>query len=116
MTQWKRIGDCPPERCQGRCCEHVGIWLAGDGLDMTTEWLEARGFQIIMVGDHTLANLHHSCPHLSEGLCSLHPDMNPPEGAPKRPVLCDIWPSEPSHLANHPYCGFSFVEAEGALT
>lgn len=117
---WLREGECPPEHCKGRCCERVGFWLSGGPMSLAAEWLQARGFELHEVGDSLLADIPHRCQHLTgEGLCALHPDLNPSSELPDRPALCDIWPTEPSQIVNHPYCLFEFRwvgEEVGATT
>ena len=105
---WKRLGDCPPERCQGRCCEHVGIWFGDDDAARAfLEVLRVRGVHVLDLPDekgatHHLVRLNQRCQHLTlEGLCGLY-------GTPERPQFCSDWPQEPGQLVNDPACGFRF--------
>lgn len=105
---WRRVGDCPPERCQGRCCQHIGLWIADPAF---VETLRARGVKVIEVNGHTLADIPQRCQYLTnKGLCSLHPDMNPGPELPRRPDFCSRWPEEPAQLIADPYCGYQFIE------
>lgn len=110
---WTRVGDCPPEQCQGRCCESIGTWF-----DITTETrsfmelLSTRGSaQVLEVEGKYLSRDLRPCQWLTDGLCALHPDMNPVD-LPNRPQLCGEFPQEPSQIAIHPECGFRFVQSE----
>lgn len=105
---WVRQGECPPERCRGRCCEHVGVWFGDDALPFI-EVMKARGIQVledrrdVMGTNRYLVKFPQRCQHLTEeGLCGIY-------GKPERPQFCSDWPQEPSQLVNDPYCGFSFV-------
>lgn len=109
---WVRTGDCPPEQCQGRCCKNIGVWF-----DVTpetaefTDWLGVRGASTRVVGEKLLVSIPQRCQYLTaENLCALHPDMLPAPDLPSRPEFCAQWPTEPSQLATHPYCGFRFQE------
>lgn len=107
---WQRLGECPPERCQGRCCEHIGV-LYSDKPDALPflKLLQTRGVRVVGDGVNFLAEVPQRCQHLTAGgLCSLHPSMHQKPGAPRRPDLCEEWPTEPWHLTLDPYCGFSF--------
>ena len=56
-----------------------------------------------------LALIDQRCQWLTDdNLCTLHPDMEHPAGAPPRPDICDEWPTEPEQTIHHPYCGFTF--------
>lgn len=107
---WIREGECPPERCGGRCCEHIGLWF--DDTPEARSFLETvavRGVKVSMAGGKHLVDLHQRCQYLTkEGLCSLHPSMNPGPSLPERPSFCEEWPTEPSQLLLHPYCGFTW--------
>ena len=108
---WIRQGECPPERCQGRCCEHVGVWF-GDNALAFIEVMRARGVQVLedkrdLLGTNRyLVKFPQRCQHLTkEGLCGIY-------GKPERPQFCSDWPQEPAQTINDPYCGFSFVWVE----
>lgn len=105
---WVREGACPPERCQGRCCKHIGSWVSRD--DESAKFLAAlrtRGVDVYEVGDKYLIDVPQTCQYLSEGLCKLHPAMKPPADLPTRPSFCDEWPTDPSQTLLDD-CGFSF--------
>ena len=108
---WVRQGECPPERCQGRCCEHVGIWLGDDALPFV-QVLKVRGIQVLedkrdlMGTNRYLVKFPQRCQHLTDdGLCGIY-------GKAERPQFCSDWPQEPAQLINDNYCGFSFVWSE----
>ncbi len=106
---YKRVGECPPERCQGRRCKHLGFWYPID--PQYRELLVTRGVRVGVEGGMMLVDLDQRCEYLTDdNLCALHPDMNPPADAPPRPEVCDLWPTHPSQLVADMYCGFSFVE------
>lgn len=115
---WVREGECPPERCQGRCCTHIGSWVpASEENDDYVEVLRARGVAVHRVGMMWLTDIQQRCQWLSdEGLCRLHPAMNPSENLPERPQFCEDWPVDPSQTLTDPYCGYTFrwVDAAGA--
>ena len=111
---WERQGDCPPERCQGRCCRHFGIWITDPGIEMRLFLKSAliRGLNIKGKDGNFLIDLPFICQYLTDGgLCALHPDMRPAMHLPKRPAFCDDWPTEPAQLINDD-CGFSFIWKE----
>ena len=104
---WVREGSCPPERCQGRCCEHLGVWFPSSDRDLL-QMLAIRGLSVRPRNDLTLVDLPSRCQYLTrKGLCGLHPAMKPAANLPKRPAMCDDWPTEPAQLLNDD-CGFSF--------
>lgn len=106
---WVREGECPPERCRGRCCEHAGIWFNQDEASQQfLAMLQFRGVTVLEGGGKYLADVPVVCRYLKEGLCRLHPDMAPGPDLPARPVLCDEWPTEPGQLVADPQCGFRF--------
>ena len=118
---WRRVGECPPERCQGRCCEHIGVWY-DDTPDNRAflKTLQIRGVRLIESGGKVLVDLPQRCQYLTHnGLCALHPDMKyklklttiSTDGV-ERPQFCSDWPQEPSQLINDPYCGYSFERVE----
>lgn len=108
---WVREGECPPERCQGRCCTHVGIWF-NEPSEAVRDFLklqQVRGLSVKGDGHDFLLDFPQRCKHLTtKGLCALHPSMNPSADLPRRPDFCEAWPSEPSQLINDEYCGFRF--------
>lgn len=111
---WIREGSCPPERCQGRCCKHFGIWY--DDTPNSREFLrtlQARGVEVYEAetagSTKFMARIEQTCQWLTgEGLCSLHPSMNPGPDKPPRPEWCETWPTEPQQLVLDTYCGFRF--------
>ena len=106
---WIRVGDCPPERCQGRCCKHIASWFPVE--PQFQELLEVRGADVEVHGDQMLVAIPQRCQYLTDNnLCALHPSMNPDPALPSRPVVCNDWPTHPSHLMSDLYCGFSFIE------
>ena len=108
----KRIGDCPPSVCQGRCCESIGTWFPkNDESRDYMELLQTSGrVQVLEVDDHYLARDNRPCQWLTEDkLCALHPDIRT-EDLPPRPSLCDAFPQEPSQILLHPECGFRFTD------
>lgn len=109
---WVRTGSCPPERCQGRCCKHIGLWFdVSPEVNAFLDTLKVRGAEIRRYGEKSLADIPQVCQYLTEdNLCGLHPDLNPDPSLPDRPAFCEAWPEEPSQLALDPYCGFEFVE------
>ena len=107
---WLRSGECPPERCQGRCCTHVGIWFTEPDAEVKAflKQQQVRGNSVKGDSLGFLLDIPQRCQYLTnEGLCSLHPDMNP-IGLPDRPQFCEDWPVEPSQLINDDYCGYAF--------
>ena len=108
---WVRTGECEPERCKGRCCEHVGIWLTPDRAFVT--FLRTRGLPVGQKRGMALLDIPQRCQWLSEqGLCRLHPDMDPPSHYPARPQLCRDWPTDPSQLMADRGCGYTFEWVE----
>lgn len=115
---WVREGSCPPERCQGRCCEHIGVWFNNvtPQAYRFVKQMRARGLDVKGRDGDYLIDLPQRCQHLtSGGLCALHPDMKPTPSLPKRPDFCAEWPAEPSQLINDPQCGYSFTWVEDDL-
>ncbi len=105
---WVREGDCPPEKCGGRCCEHIGLWFDHNDPDFIHS-LETRGVPIRHFKDKVLVELHQRCQYLTkEGLCGLHPSMEPEPSLPSRPEFCNDWPTEPGQMLIDPNCGFTF--------
>ena len=108
---WKRTGDCPPERCQGRCCEHIGIWY-DDTPDNAAflDTLRVRGVKVKQLGEKQLVDIPQRCHWLRlDGLCGLHPDVIAAgQHLPQRPQFCWDWPQEPSQLLLDAHCGYSF--------
>lgn len=102
-TRWVRKGDCPPEVCQGRCCEHIGFWI-GDNHQIA-ELARTKGIPVKEIKGQYNLEFPFGCPHLKEGLCSIYNE-------PHRPQLCADWPMEPANLINDPYCGYYFVAEE----
>lgn len=113
---WVREGDCPPERCQGRCCKHIGSWVdIHPDNDPFVEALRVRGVGVHRVGGKFLIDVEQRCQYLTDrGLCSLHPAMNPPADLPPRPGFCEEWPVDPSQTLLDPECGFTFRWVEAA--
>ena len=111
---WKRMGECPPERCRGRCCEHIGAWYDDTAENRAfLEALKVRGVKVIEAGGKVLVDLPQRCQYLTaDGLCGLHPDMKDRLQPVARPQFCWDWPQEPSQLINDPDCGFSFEWSE----
>src|SRR3990167_3804932 len=117
---WQRVGECPPDRCRGRCCEHIGAWY-DDTVENRAflEALKVRGVKVIEAGGEMLVELPQRCQYLTaDGLCSLHPDMK--DGLKLttirtddviRPQFCWDWPQEPSQLLLDD-CGFRFEWSE----
>jgi hypothetical protein len=104
----KRVGECPPERCQGRCCKEIGIWISGVGSEDFLELLRVRGVDVQEHGDLALVSIQQTCQHLTDkGLCGLY-------GKPERPKFCSDFPEEPSQLLRHTYCGFEWEYSEVA--
>jgi hypothetical protein len=109
---WVREGDCPTERCRGRCCKHIGLWFPKEGHDFAKS-LAIRGVNVKEAAGMYLLDFQQKCQYLTgRGLCRLHPAMNPPASLPERPAFCGEWPTEPSQLLNDPYCGFTFKWVE----
>lgn len=107
---WVRSGECPPERCQGQCCTHYGIWF--DNLTAATH-AEVRGAEVRAYRGRWLADWAQRCQYLTDdNLCALHPDMNPSPDLPARPLICDEGPAEPSQMLLDPNCGFEFTWVE----
>ena len=110
---WQRTGSCPPERCQGRCCEHVGLWLPDDvEAAAFVAVLRVRGVRVQEFPGtlRYLVDFDQRCQYLtSEGLCALY-------GKPERPQFCADWPQEPGQLFNDPQCGFRFERAKEKVT
>lgn len=105
---WIREGECPPERCKGRCCTHVGIFFPESEKDFA-RLMHIRGVQVGKAASTYLFDFKQRCQYLTaDGLCGLHPSMDPLPSMPVRPVYCDNWPTEPSQLLADPYCGFTF--------
>lgn len=111
---WVREGSCPPERCQGRCCRHVGVWFGeAPGLGEYLELVRTRGvrvFDVELPGGEMrhLVDIDQRCQWLTgDNLCALHPEMKPDESLPQRPPLCNDWPTEPAQLIADD-CGFTF--------
>lgn len=113
---WKRVGDCPPERCKGRCCKHAGVTFNDDAeAHVFVEMMAVRGAKVLAGGGKLLVEFPQTCQWLTgKGRCSLHPAMNPSPNLPARPLNCDAWPTHPDQLALDPDCGFSFVWEEAA--
>ena len=120
---WKRVGECPPERCRGRCCEHIGAWYDDTPENRAfLDTLRVRGVKLQRHGDKYLVDLPQRCQYLTAaGLCNLHPDMRDKVKAGggthitdfvQRPQFCWDWPQHPSQLLNDEDCGFSFIEEE----
>jgi hypothetical protein len=114
---WLRSGECPPERCQGHCCNHMGFWVEDKP---SIYWAQIRGAQVSVFGDRALIALPQRCQYLrDDNLCALHTDMNPSPDLPTRPDNCGTWPEDPSQTLLDPNCGFTFewvedpVEAKG---
>ena len=112
---WRRVGECPPERCRGRCCEHIGVWY-DDTPDNRAfiDSLRVRGVKVKEAGGKLLVDIDQRCHWLRpDKLCGLHPDVIPVGShLPQRPSFCWDWPQEPSQLINDLNCGFSFIEEE----
>jgi len=110
---WKRLGECPPSRCRGRCCEHIGAWY--DNTEESRAFLGAlriRGLKVSEAGGKMLVDLPQRCQYLTvDGLCGLHPGMAPGPDLPERPQFCWDWPQEPSQLLLDD-CGFRFEWSE----
>ncbi len=103
---WLREGECPPERCQGHCCTHIGIWYLGLDNPTFLKSLQVRGVSVKEMGRDYLVDIPQRCQFLTDkGLCGLY-------GQPERPDFCEIWPTEPAQLVNDPGCGFRFVWIE----
>lgn len=103
---WIREGECPPERCKGRCCEHVGLWIDDRAVARA---FAVRGMKVAQKDGKYLVDTPQRCQYLTaRGKCSLHPALNPPPHLPRRPQFCADWPQEPSQLLNDPQCGFTF--------
>lgn len=99
---WIREGECPPERCQGRCCEHIGLWYPVSTAREFLQTLVIRGIDVKSDGVMALVDIPQRCQHLTaEGLCGIY-------GKPERPQFCADWPTEPAQLINDENCGFSF--------
>lgn len=95
---WVRSGSCPPERCQGQCCKHIGMWVEPDA---DAEWLRTRGIPTTLVGFRYLADIPQRCAHLTDNnLCDLY-------NLPSRPQSCVDWPVDPSNTLLDD-CGFKF--------
>lgn len=111
---WVREGNCPPERCQGRCCEHVGTWVSpSPDNEQFLAVLETRGVTVRRVGMSYLVDYPQRCQWLTDrGLCSLHPAMNPSPDLPPRPDFCEEWPVDPSQTLLDPDCGYTFKWVE----
>lgn len=109
---WVRSGECPPERCQGRCCTHTGVWLDASVREIKDflKLQQVRGLSVFTNGSSlALLDMPQTCQYLTgEGLCGLHPSMNPNHNLPTRPDYCEEWPTEPAQLIADPYCGFTF--------
>ncbi len=111
---YERAGECPPELCQGRCCEFVtfGPFLAQPGAG---RWAELHGLDVHEIqvpgttGTAQMVNIPIPCTALTgEGLCSLH-------GTEDRPQVCGDWPQSPLDLLETPFCGYSFVPVKEAV-
>lgn len=112
---WVREGDCPPERCQGRCCDHIGIWYdkLTPGVVDFMSLLKTRGFEVMGDDSRYFLKIDQRCQHLTaDGLCALHPAMHPNPNLPRRPKLCNEWPTEPAQLISVPECGYTFSWSE----
>ena len=110
---WVRYGDCPPERCKGRCCRHVGVFFEEPPWTPFLELLAVRGARVLTGGGGCLVELPQRCQWLSsKGRCRLHPDMHPTRQMPARPRNCSEWPTHPDQLALDRDCGFSFEWVE----
>ena len=96
---WVREGSCPPERCKGRCCRHIAMWMDATTDDL--QWVKTRGLTSYEMGSRLLIDFPSVCPHLTDtGLCALF-------GQPSRPKNCDDWPTDPSQTLLDD-CGFTF--------
>lgn len=103
---WVREGSCPPERCKGSCCHHLGMWFKPPE---DAEWLATRGLKVIEFDDRYLVEIPQVCPLLTvDGLCSIY-------GQPERPRNCEEWPLEPSHLLLDDNCGYTFIWQEDTV-
>lgn len=95
---WIRSGSCPPERCKGQCCTHIGMWVEPSA---DAEWLKARGLLVAPIGNRFLIDIPQRCQHLTAGnLCDIY-------GQPSRPQNCNDWPIEPANTLLDD-CGYEF--------
>lgn len=102
---WVREGECPPERCQGQCCKHVGIWLEPEA---DAIWMQTRGLEVKAVGERFIVDIPQRCAHLTDNnLCDLY-------GQPSRPKNCEDWPISPSNTLLDD-CGYTFRFVEDAI-
>lgn len=112
MAHWVRTGDCPPERCQGRCCSVVGLWFSNADAGFLS-LMRARGVKVLSGEEQSLVAIPQRCQFLTQdNLCALHPAMKPSPELPKRPEFCDDWPTDPAQLVIHPECGYTFTLIE----
>lgn len=102
---WIREGDCPPERCKGQCCDHLGIWFEVTASNSVFfDALTVRGLKISGMDNRALIQIPQRCQHLTDdGLCGIYD---------RRPEFCRRWPEEPAQQILTPDCGYSFVWAE----
>lgn len=115
MSHFVRAGDCPPERCQGRCCKQTGFWF--DPTPVNEEFLylqQVRGATVKEVGEKYLLLMDQVCQFLrQDGLCGLHPSVRKKDDElPERPDFCERWPEEPAQVALFPGCGYYFAECD----
>lgn len=108
-TVFERVGECPPEHCQGRCCRSMFFGPYPADADHI-EWASLHeGLDVVRTGDFVILDFKNPCSALSEsGLCSLYDTS-------ERPQVCDEWPRSPVDLLATPYCGFSFKPVKEAL-
>lgn len=95
---WVRLGDCPPSRCQGQCCKHIGMWVEPHA---DADWLATRGLPVMEIHGRFLVDINQRCSHLTaDNLCDLY-------NLPSRPQNCVDWPIDPSNTLLDD-CGFRF--------
>ena len=100
-TRWRRVGECPPERCGGSCCKHL-VFPIGNVSDDQSNWLQLHGVRVDRVGGGAVCVVGRPCSALTDnGRCGVY-------GTAARPKLCADWPRSPADLVLTPHCGIKF--------